>query len=142
MVSKKKEHSSIGKTLGIGTALVAAAAAGAYFLYGTSKGASQRKKLRGWAIKMKGEVIEQLEKLKEINEEAYHRAVETVAEKYRKMKSIDQMDVEQIVAEMKKHWRNVRLEIEGGKRKKPSVKGKNERESKVQQSSSDTLPAE
>ena len=91
---------------------------------------------------MKGEVIEQLEKLKEINEEAYHRAVETVAEKYRKMKSIDQMDVEQIVAEMKKHWRNVRREIEGGKRKKPSVKGKNERESKVQQSSSDTLPAE
>lgn len=144
MASKKKEHSSVAKTVGIGAAFVAAAAAaaGAYFFYGTSQGVRQRKKLRGWAIKMKGEVIEQLEKLKDINEEAYHRVVETVAEKYRKMKNVEQADVEQIVGEMKKHWRNVRREMEGGKRKRTSAKGKTDSTSGVSQVPSDATHTE
>ena len=97
---------------GVGiTAAVAAAAAGAYFLYGTNEGKKQRKKIRGWALKAKGEVLEQLENLKEVNEEAYNKVVETVTRKYKDLKQVDPSELASMARELKGHWNSIQREL-------------------------------
>src|SRR3989344_8569266 len=64
--------------VGAGVAVLAAGAAGSYFL----QTAKNRKKLKGWMLKMKGETLEKIEKLKEVNEKAYHKAVDAAAKRY------------------------------------------------------------
>jgi len=108
----KKHVSKVGFGLGIGS--LAAAAAGAYYLYGTASGGRQRKMIRGWALKIRGEVLERLEEMKVVNEKVYHQAVDAVAKKYRGVRSIDKKELDALVKDMKKHWGNIRKRIEGG----------------------------
>jgi L-lysine 2,3-aminomutase len=114
---------------GAGLATLAAAAAGAFFLYGTKEGAKRRKQIRGWAIKMKGEVVEKMEQMKDVTEEKYREAVDGVAKRYQNVKSIDPTEVSAMVADLKNHWKNIKRQIEGGSKKKsvkkrPSAKKK------------------
>jgi len=83
------------------------AAAGTYFLYGAEKAKSNRKKVKSWMLKAKGEVLEQLEKMDIIDEKKYQAAVDKVAAKYRMLKNIDRKEVEETVADMKRHWKNM-----------------------------------
>lgn len=109
--------------VGAGVALAALTAAGAYFLYGTKEGAKQRKKIRGWSLKMRGEVLERLENLKEWNQEAYNNVVDAVGAKYRQMKSIDPAEVDKAMKEMKSQWKHIMRDAEeeaNKKRKKTS----------------------
>ncbi len=46
--------------VGVGLGMLAAMSAGAYYLYGTKEGAKKRVKIRGWALKAKGEMLERL----------------------------------------------------------------------------------
>ena len=66
------------KIIKTGVGLAALAAAGTYFLYG-KKGAKNRKMIEGWTLKMKGEVLEKMETIKELNEDKYYKLVDTVA---------------------------------------------------------------
>ncbi|HEX9722099.1 MAG TPA: hypothetical protein VGA53_02440 [Candidatus Paceibacterota bacterium] len=116
MASKNNTGKKV--VLGAGLALAAAAAAGAYFLYGTKEGAKQRKKIAGWSLKMKGEVLEKLENLKEWNQEAYNKAVDAVGNKYRQMKSIDSAEVEKAMKEMKSQWKHIMKDAEMRARRK------------------------
>jgi len=86
--------------------LAAATIAAGYFLYGP-KGAENRKKLRGWSIKMKGEVLEKVEKLKEVNKENYEKIVDQVTEKYKKIKEISQEEVEALSKKLKSYWTKI-----------------------------------
>ena len=65
MENKKtnKKGLSAGAVVGIG-ATVAALGAAAYVLFGP-EGKKNKKIIRGWAVKMKGEIIEKLEEAKE-----------------------------------------------------------------------------
>lgn len=121
--SSKKNSSTKSKIAwGAGIGALAAGAAGAYFLYGTKEGAKKRKQMKSWVVKMKGDVMKKLEGLKEVNEKAYNKAIDEVASKYKKVKSIDSEELGKIVNEMKKHWKNVRKEIEGETKKKTTKK--------------------
>ena len=118
----------MGKTIaevGVGVVAVAAATAGAMFLYG-KQGTKYRKKIKGWAMKMKGEVVEQLETLQEWNEEMYHKVIDEVAERYRAVKNIDPSELEAMVKELKAHWRNIKSQLSPKKKsaKKPAKKSK------------------
>ena len=98
-----------------GAGLAAAAAAlvaGAYFLYGRKDSPARRQKIKGWVLKMKGEVLEQIENLKEINETVYNQIVETVASQYARVKDIDSDDVAKVVSELKQHWGDIRRQLE------------------------------
>ena len=112
---------SAGKKVAVGAGLVAlaAAAAGTYFLYGTKKGAKTRKQIKGWALKAKGEILEKMEELQEINEKTYNKIVDEVKAGYKKVKKIDAKDVEAFGKEMKSHWKGIKAEIEkkAGKKK-------------------------
>ncbi|MCX6763697.1 MAG: hypothetical protein NTZ97_03115 [Candidatus Moranbacteria bacterium] len=102
------------KKLGIGAGLaaVAVAAAGIYFLYGTKKGAKTRKQIRGWMLKAKGEILEKMENMKDLSEEAYDKIIDEVSAKYKVVKSIDKKDLEQFAKELKSHWKDIKKEMD------------------------------
>ncbi len=108
--AKKSSHHAAGAA-GIGALL--AAAAGAYFLYGSKDAAKNRKKITGWALKVKGEVLEQIEKAKsELNEERYHEIIDKVERKYRALKEVENDELAEVVKDLKKHWKNIKKHID------------------------------
>jgi hypothetical protein len=114
MAKKTKSHVS-GKVV-LGLAAIAAGAAGAYFLYGTKDGAKMKKQIKGWTVKMKGEVIHKMESMKDVSEENYHMLIDEVQKKYRGAKSIDASELDSLVAELKTHWKNIKKEFEKGQK--------------------------
>jgi len=90
-MAQKKSTNDLSKAqkVGIGFGLTAAAvtAAGAYFLYGSKKATQNRKKVKGWMLKAKGEVLETLEKAESITEDEYKALVETASKAYGTVKS-------------------------------------------------------
>lgn len=109
---KKKETSSKEKVaIGAGiAALAVAAVAGAYFLYGKN-GVKNRKKISSWMLKAKGEALEKIEKLKDINEDIYHATVDTIADKYTKLKNTTPDEIMQFTKEMKSHWKSIKKDL-------------------------------
>ena len=106
-----------GQEIGIGVgvaAALAAAAAGAYFLYGKD-GAKNRKKIKSWMLKAKGEVLEKMEKLKEVNEEKYNEIVDAVAKKYLAVKEMDAKELALMVKELKSYWKEIHKAVSGKK---------------------------
>jgi hypothetical protein len=105
----KKNESKAGLVAGIAAA-AAAAAAGAYFLYGKN-GAKNRRAVKGWMLKAKGEVLDQMEKGKELTEDAYHKIIDRVAQKYQAAKNIDRSELDQMAKELKGHWVSIRRQL-------------------------------
>ena len=103
-------------SIGAGVAVLSAAS---YVLFGPNA-KKNRKVIRGWAVKMKGEIIEKFENLKEVTEPVYHEIIDGIHSKYAKLKNIDPEELNKTVSEIKKHWKDLKKEI---KVKKP-VKAK------------------
>ncbi len=95
-----------------GLAGITAAAIGGYYLYGHKDAEKNRAKVKGWMLKAKGEVLEELEKGKEVTEAAYMSAVDTVAKKYNELKKIDVDELEAFIHEMKEHWMGIKKTLE------------------------------
>ena len=93
--------------VGVGLAAVAVAAAGAYFLYGKG-GAKNRKKVKSWMLKARAEVLEGLEKAKEINEKTYKKVVADVTRRY---KNVDKKELADMARELTGHWRSISKQI-------------------------------
>ncbi len=120
-MAQKKETSNVaGVVMGIGA--LAALSAGAYFLYGTKEGAKKRVKVKGWMLKAKGEVMEKMESLKEMNEDAYNEVVNTVMKKYTGLKNVDPKEVDALFADIKKHWKNIQKHVNEAKKVKMPAK--------------------
>ncbi len=103
---KAKNELSTAQKVGIGFSLTAAAvtAAGAYFLYGSKNAAQNRKNVKGWMLKAKGEVLEKLEKAEAITAEEYKALVETAVKAYGTVKSATAGEVKDFQKEMQQHW--------------------------------------
>jgi hypothetical protein len=102
----KNDKNGSSKVAGIGLGLTAAAvtAAGAYFLYGSKKAVQNRKKVKGWVLKAKGEVLEALEKAEAITEDEYKALVEAATGAYGTMKHATIGEVKDFKKEMQEHW--------------------------------------
>jgi hypothetical protein len=122
---KKMTKSNDGKVaagVGLGIGMLAALSAGAYYLYGTKEGSKKRLKIRGWMLKAKGEIMEKMESMKEVDEKAYNTLVENVMKKYEGIKSIDPKEVSAMVSDLKKHWKNIKRHLDtAGKPKRKSA---------------------
>jgi hypothetical protein len=117
----KKTNSGPGTGLAILGGLAAAAAAGVYFIYGKKELQKKAKKVRGWALKAKGEVLEKIEKMKAVDEKIYHDSIDAVMKKYEKVKSIDTTELAAVAKELKSHWKNIKNELQGGTKKVKKV---------------------
>ncbi len=105
-----KQNSGTGSKLAFLGALVAAAA-GSYYVYHNKDAKKQIRKFKGWALKAKGEVLEKLEKFKEVDEDMYQNVVDTVMKKYKSIKSIKTDELADVSKELKSHWNNIKKEL-------------------------------
>ena len=115
----KKTRSNIA--VGAGLAAVAAFAAAGYFLYG-KEGAKNRKKIHSWMLKAKAEVLEGVEKMKDVTEEQYNMVVDKVGAKYKNIKNIDPAEIEMMIRELRGHWKNIKRSITVAPKKKVAKK--------------------
>jgi hypothetical protein len=121
-MTKKKGNMANKVEMAVGIGALAALAAGAYFLYGTKDGAKKRVKIKGWMLKAKGEVMEKLEDLKDVDEASYNAVVDSVMKKYEGMKEAEKPEVIALFMDIKKHWKNIKKHL--GDTKKPVTKKK------------------
>jgi TPP-dependent trihydroxycyclohexane-1,2-dione (THcHDO) dehydratase len=125
MATKKKaspKKSGALQTAAIATAAVGAIA-GAVFLYGTDAGAKKRKQIKSWTLKAKGEVLEKLERAKEVNETVYKDIVSAVMKKYEKVKDVDAKALGELAGDLHKNWKHIKTVLGGSaKSAKKSVK--------------------
>ncbi|MFZ2975306.1 MAG: hypothetical protein WA055_01580 [Candidatus Moraniibacteriota bacterium] len=104
-MKKKTDSSKVIKLAVIGASL-AGVAATAYFFFGP-KGKKHREHAKSWAIKMKGDVIEKLEKAKEITEPIYLEIIDAVSKDYAKEKVATREEIGAIANDLKKHWKSI-----------------------------------
>jgi len=96
--------------IGVGIGVAAAAVLAGLFLYGKD-GKKRLKKLRGWMLKAKGEVIDRVEKLKEVNEEAYYRVVDEVLRRYTNAREVGEGELLSLSSDLKKYWKDVKKDL-------------------------------
>ena len=117
------------KNMAIGA--VASTIAGAYYIYGSREGQAVRKNMSAWAVKMKAEMLEGIEKLKEVSEPKYKELVKKVEEKYAKAKA-DNPEFKKVVGEISSVWGKMKKEVNAEilrraeQIKKEEAKAKNE----------------
>lgn len=111
MPAKKVQKSANNETstsakvgIGIGLTAAAVAAAGAYFLLGSKHATQNRKKMKGWTLKAKGEVLEALEKTKQISAAEYLALVETASKAYGTVERATKGELKDFNNEMLGHW--------------------------------------
>jgi len=103
MATKKQEKKMNPKTavaIGVGTIALAAAT---YYFFGPN-GKKNRTKLRGWMIRMKGEIVEKMEQAKDMTESLYHKIVDAVAARYGKS-GISPEEIKAYAEELKRQWK-------------------------------------
>lgn len=102
--------------VGLGIAGIAAAGlAGAYFLYGSKDAKKNRNKVKSWMLKTKAEIMDKVEKAKELTEENFSTIVDTAAAKYGKNISADELTA--YTKSLKKYWKDIKREVSGGVKK-------------------------
>lgn len=94
-----------------GIGLAAIAALGAYFLHG-KRGAQNREKIAGWMLKMKGEVLERVEEIKEINEAEYYKIVDETSARYASLKKVGADELKHLTEDLKSAWKHMREQLE------------------------------
>jgi hypothetical protein len=118
----KKNVQTQAVAVGAGLAALAAAAAGAYFLYGSKDAAKKRKQIKSWMLKMKAEVLEKLEKMKDLDEAAYMELVQTVSKKYEALKNVDPIEVATVTKELTGQWKALKSAMNPTPKKKVAKK--------------------
>lgn len=123
---KKTTSNNIAIAAGI-TGLFASALLGAHFLFNTEKGKKRLKHVKSWAFKMKGELLERVEKVKDIDEGTYHKIVDDLTEKYQKVKGMTVEEITELTKELKSNWKKIKDEakktnlLQSGKTKSKPV---------------------
>ena len=90
--------------------LGAIAAAGTYFLTG-KRGEKNREKISAWTLKMKGEVLEKMKSLKEINRENYEALVDEIAARYERVERVSASEMKHLKGEVKSAWAHISKQL-------------------------------
>jgi hypothetical protein len=110
MNSTKKRTSKVAKThLGVGLAAsVAAAALGAYFLYGSKHAEKNRAKVKGWTLKAQSEVLTHMKRMKQVSEADYQAIVSRVIAQYRGAKNVTGPELLALASDLRRHWKAIK----------------------------------
>lgn len=96
--------------------ITAAATAGALYLYSQSE-EETKKELRGWVLKVKGDVMEGIENSEKLNRESYEKIVDDSIEKFGEFKEEQKPHVEEVRADLKGHFDDIKANLEEGSKK-------------------------
>ena len=110
MAQKKNQKAlSTAQKVGLGIGLTAAAvtAAGAFFLYGSKVAPQNRKKVKSWMFKAKGEILEALEKAEAITEAEYRTLVKNASDACGSMQKATKGEMKEFATEMQDHWKKL-----------------------------------
>ncbi len=113
----KGNHKVINVASAFIVGAVTATVAGGYFLFGSKNAKKNRQKIEIWTLKAKAEVLEKIEGVKELGQEEYEKIVDTVTEKYTNIKEIGSEKVESLRKELKKHWKDIKIDAEKASKK-------------------------
>ncbi|TAK59319.1 hypothetical protein EPO14_00080 [Patescibacteria group bacterium] len=125
-----EQKNNLGMKVGIAAGVTAAAAAavGAYWLYGAKHSAKHRKMAKSWMLKARAEVMEAVEKMAAIDRAVYLRIVDEVMKRYASMKDSTADEVSKVARELKSSWSHIqkvhKATTKKAKPAKKSVKGK------------------
>jgi len=103
--NKSEANSNVGAKVAT-VATLAAAAAGAYWFYGAKDSQKHRKIAKSWMLKARVEVLDSIEKLKEIDKEKYLSIVQNVSSKYAKMGATPQ-ELGVLLRDMQSVWSHI-----------------------------------
>lgn len=113
-MSKLKTATAMGLGAGLAAAAIGAAL-GSYLLTG-KRTTKTKKVLRGWMLKAKGELLEQLEKAGNVGEDMYYQAIDQIVAKYSKVSGVAQNEVDDMARELKKQWKIVARGLDKAKK--------------------------
>lgn len=107
MAKKTAGNSKAAVGVGVGVTAALISAAGAYFLYGSKNAEKNRKKIKSWTLKAKAEVLEGLEKAKDMSKEDYEQLIDKTTKIYAKVKDASAEELMSFAKEMKSHWKTL-----------------------------------
>ena len=93
-----------------GVRMAALTAAGNYFIHGRHAG-ENRIRIRGWALQLKGELLQQMEKLNKINQQSYNALVDKIARRYGRVKRANAYELKHITTELKNAWSHIGMTV-------------------------------
>jgi hypothetical protein len=112
----KKSSNAVGVGVGVGVTAALISAAGAYFLYGSKHAEKNRKMVKSWTLRAKAEVLEGIEKAKDMTQEEYEQLIDKTIKVYGKVKNASADELMGFAKEMKSHWKT--LEKKGARQAK------------------------
>lgn len=92
---------------------LAAAAAGAYYLYYSKSAKKNRAAVKDWMEKAEKEIVAEARKLKDaaLNEDNYKRIVSAVSSKYQKLRKLESGEVEEFMTTLGSAWTRIKTDI-------------------------------
>ncbi len=91
---------------------VAATAALGYVFFVSKNGKRNRKKVEWWIEDAKDEVMTRATKIKNLTEDKFYDTIDTVMEKYARMKYATKDKIDEIREELRDHWEEIENDIE------------------------------
>lgn len=85
-----------------------AAAAGAYYLYGSEKASAHRRKVGAWMRRAEREIVHEAKRLKSAayTDANIRRVIDEVAKRYETARDLDPKDVREFVSAVQKSWQD------------------------------------
>lgn len=102
MANGNKGVNMSAAAVGIGAAL--AAAAGAYWLYGAKDAAKHRKLARSWMLKARADVMDQVERLQNIDRKQYMQIVDSVVAGASAAAAATRPEISRLTRDLKSAW--------------------------------------
>lgn len=99
-MSKKSQVAGAG----LSVAALAAAAAGAYWLYGSKHAAKHRKMAKSYMLKARAEAMDAVERVKDIDKTQYMAIVDKIVKKYGAAAGVTAAEVGQMTKDLKAAW--------------------------------------
>jgi len=106
MPTKKSKSGRAGLKTGLGLAAIAAAA-GAYYFFGSAESRQHRKQATAWANRAKKDLVGELKNLKTVSRKSYAAAAAQVLAKYKKFQQEHPQEYARLKQELGGQWQKI-----------------------------------